>query len=211
MRPHQAEPGTRWVYRTSDTFILTRALHNYLATQEGPEADIYQFVVDEIYRPLGLGPGAFTTMRTADDNWQGQAEGGYGQWWIPDDIAKIGTFLIDDGGKINGEQILHPGLLAAAMQQDPDDRGVRIDSQRMYNNSFWANRYTPADGYDVRILGAANAGRQRQRGGAVPQRHHLLLLQRQPGIHLGRRPAGGGYHPAPLSVISARKRVSSIA
>ncbi len=146
--PHQAEPGTRWVYRTSDTFILTRALHNYLQTQEGPDADIYQIVVDEIYIPLQLGPGAYTTMRTADNDWQGQAEGGYGQWWIPDDIAKIGTFLIADGGKINGEQSLHPGLLAAAMQQNPEERGAKIDDQRMYNNSFWANHYTPANGYD---------------------------------------------------------------
>jgi CubicO group peptidase (beta-lactamase class C family) len=146
--PHQVDPGTRWVYRTSDTFILTRALHNYLQTREGPDADIYQFVVDEVYRPLGLGPGAYSTMRTADNDWQGQAEGGYGQWWIPDDITKIGTFLIADGGKINGEQILHPGLLAAALQQDPNDRGVKIDSQRMYNNSLWANHYTPSDGYD---------------------------------------------------------------
>jgi CubicO group peptidase (beta-lactamase class C family) len=146
--PHRAEPGTRWVYRTSDTFILTRAMHNYLQTLEGTDADIYRFVVDEVYRPLELGSGAFTTIRTADNDWQGQAEGGYGQWWIPDDIAKIGTFLIRDHGAINGKQILHPDLLAASLQQDPDDRGVRIDSQRMYNNSFWANHYTTADGFD---------------------------------------------------------------
>jgi hypothetical protein len=145
--PHKAEPGTLWVYRTSDTFILTRALHNYLRSQSGAEADIYQFVVDEIYRPLELGSGAYSSLRTADNGWQGQAEGGYGQWWIPDDIAKIGSFLIADGGKINGEQILHPGLLAAALQQDANDRGVQIDSQRRYNNSFWANRYTPSGGY----------------------------------------------------------------
>jgi hypothetical protein len=43
---------------------------------------------------------------------------------------------------------LHPGLLAAAIQRDPDDRGVKIDSQRMYNNAFWANRYTQANGFD---------------------------------------------------------------
>jgi CubicO group peptidase (beta-lactamase class C family) len=149
--PHRVEPGTRWVYRTSDTFILTRALHNYLLTKKNSKADIYEFVVDEIYRPLRLGPGAFTTMRTADNNWQGQAEGGYGQWWIPDDIAKIGNFLNHDGGKINAEQILFPDLLAAALQQDPDDRGVHIDNQRMYNNSFWANHYTSADGYDCEL------------------------------------------------------------
>ena len=146
--PHQADPGTLWVYRTSDTFILTRAMQNYLQTQRGSDADIYQFVVDEVYRPLGLGLGAFTIMRTADNDWQGQAEGGYGQWWIPDDIAKIGTFLIRDHGEINDEQVLHADLLAASLQQNPDDRGVRIDSQRMYNNSFWANHYTTADGFD---------------------------------------------------------------
>jgi CubicO group peptidase (beta-lactamase class C family) len=121
-------------------------MHNYLQTREGTDADIYQFVVDEVYRPLGLGPGAFTTMRTADNDWQGQAEGGFGQWWIPDDIARIGTFLLG-GGKINGEQVLQPDLLAAALQQDPADRGVRIDGQRMYNNSFWANRYAESNGY----------------------------------------------------------------
>jgi len=146
--PHAVAPGTRWVYRTSDTFILTRALHNYLQSQEGAEADIYRFVVDEVYRPLGLGPGAYTTMRTADNAWQGQAEGGYGAWWIPDDIAKIALLLNNSAGVINGVQVLHPEVLAATLQRDPEDRGVRIDSRQMYNNAFWATRYTPAQGFD---------------------------------------------------------------
>ncbi len=146
--PRANDPGAVWVYRTSDTFILTRALHNYLQTQEGANADIFQFVVDEVYRPLGLGPGAFTTMRTADDNWQGQAEGGYGLWWIPDDLAKIAILLNNNEGQIGGEQILHPGLLAASLQQDSTDRGIAIDRQRTYNNAFWANRYNQAQGFD---------------------------------------------------------------
>jgi hypothetical protein len=146
--PHKVDPGTRWVYRTSDTFILTRALHNYLQTKQGQNADIFQFLVDEVYRPLGLGPGAFTSMRTADDNWHGQAEGGYGLWWIPDDIAKIAMLLNNNQGTINGEQILHPELLAATLQRDPNDRGVKIDSRSMYNNAFWASHYTKADGFD---------------------------------------------------------------
>lgn len=145
--PHQVDPGTTWVYRTCDTFILTRAMHNYLLSQEGPDADIYQFVVEEVYVPLKVGPGAHTTMRTADNNWQGQAEGGYGQWWIQDDIAKIATLLNSDGGKIDGEQVLHPGLLAAALQQDPGDRGVEMDGRRNYNDAFWAQKYTKADGF----------------------------------------------------------------
>jgi CubicO group peptidase (beta-lactamase class C family) len=146
--PHKSDPGVKWVYRTSDTFILTRALNNFLQRREGDSADIYQFVVDEIYQPFGIGPGFFTTMRTADNNWQGQAEGGYGQWWTPDDIARIGDFLIYEKGQVNGEQVLKPELLAASLQQNPDDRGIRIDNQRMYNNAFWATHFTESNGFN---------------------------------------------------------------
>ena len=146
--PHKSDPGVKWVYRTSDTFILTRALQNFLQSLEGESADIYQFVVDEIYQPIGMGPGFFTTMRTADNYWQGQAEGGYGQWWTPDDIAKIGNFLIENNGKISTEHILDPGLLSASLQQDALDRGVKIDNRRMYNNSLWATQFTESNGFD---------------------------------------------------------------
>ncbi len=146
--PNSNKPGLQWVYRTFDTFILTRALHNYLQTVKGPDADIFNFLVDEIFIPIGIGPGAHTTLRTKDNNWQGQPYGGYGLWWIPDDIAKITTFLNVDKGVIAGEQILHPELLAAAMQYDPNDRGVDIDSRAKYNNAFWARVYDQQDGYD---------------------------------------------------------------
>lgn len=146
--PHGAKPGSQWVYRTFDTFIITRALHNYLQTLAGPDADIFNFLVDEIFTPIQISPGAHTTLRTKDTNWQGQPYGGYGLWWIPDDIAKITNFLNVDKGAVAGEQILHPGLLAAAMQSDPDDRGVDIDSRTKYNNAFWARLYTQRDGYD---------------------------------------------------------------
>jgi hypothetical protein len=139
--PHGAAPGTTWVYRTFDTFIVTRAMHNYLQAQEGAEADIFEFVVDEIYRPLRMGPGVFTTLRTKDNDWQGQAYGGYGLWWVPDDLAKVSTCLNVDHGMIDGQQILHPDLLDDALQRDPSDRGVDRDGNGKYNNAFWADQY----------------------------------------------------------------------
>lgn len=145
--PHSAPPGTRWVYRTSDTFIVTRAMQNYLETLEGPEADIFQFVVDEVYKPLKVGQGAYTTLRTKDDNWQGQPIGGYGLWWIPDDLAKISSFLNAGKGAIDGEQILHPQMLAAALQYSAEDRGVSRNQNGKYNNAFWADRYSKASGF----------------------------------------------------------------
>jgi len=146
--PHSAPPGTRWVYRTFDTFIVTRAMQNYMISQRGEAADIFDFVVEEVYKPLGLGPGVFSTLRTKDDNWQGQSYGGYGLWWIPDDIAKITTFLNLDHGRINGVQILHPDLLEDALQRDPDDRGVIRDGSGRYNNAFWADLHSLGTGSD---------------------------------------------------------------
>ncbi len=146
--PHGGEPGTQWVYRTFDTFILTRALHNYLQSLEGPQADIFEFLVNEIFIPINVGPGAHTSARTKDNNWQGQPYGGYGLWWIQDDIAKITNFLNVDHGAVGDEQLLHPDYLAAALQLDPSDRGVDIDSRTKYNNAFWARVYDQKDGFE---------------------------------------------------------------
>ena len=156
--PHSAEPGTQWVYRTFDTFILTRALHNYLGTLEGSDTDIFEFVVEEVYKPLKMGLGVFSTLRTKDDNWQGQPLGGYGLWWKPDDLAKIANFLNADGGAIGGEQILHPGMLAAALQRDPNDRGVESYPGGQYNNAFWADSYGKSDGFDCEFWVAEMQG-----------------------------------------------------
>jgi CubicO group peptidase (beta-lactamase class C family) len=110
------------------------------------EADIFNFVVEEVYKPLKMGPGVFSTLRTKDDNWQGQPYGGYGLWWIPDDLAKLSMFLNVNHGMIDGEQILPPDRLDDALQRDPNDRGVDRDGTGKYNNAFWADPYTLPDG-----------------------------------------------------------------
>lgn len=144
--PNGDQPGRTWVYRSSDTFIAVVALQNYLRTKEGAQADIFDFVTQEIYQPLDLGPGVMTTLRTSDHNWQGMPVGAMGMWWIPDDVAKLGHFLIGDQGMVGEMQILQPELLKASLQQDPGDRGVRRGSG-WYNNAFWAETFTPADGF----------------------------------------------------------------
>jgi hypothetical protein len=63
-------------------------------------------------------------------------------WWIPDDLAKLTTFLNLEGGMIDGEQILAPTQLDAAMQRNPEDKGVARDGDGRYNNAFWADQYS---------------------------------------------------------------------
>jgi formylglycine-generating enzyme required for sulfatase activity len=146
--PNSNSPGSQWVYPTSDTFILTRALQNYLNALKDTETDIFQYVVDEVYKPIKINPGTYSVLRTKDNNWQGQPYGGLGLWWIPDDLVKITSLLNVDRGAFDGEQILHPDLVSAALQNNPEDRGVEIDSRRNYNNAFWSTRYSEANGYD---------------------------------------------------------------
>jgi CubicO group peptidase (beta-lactamase class C family) len=144
--PAQKAPGQVWVYHTSDTFILTRAMNNFLVQKEGSGADIFNFVRDEVYIPLNLSAGALTTLRT-DNSPNGAPLGGYGLFWTQDDIAKIALFINDHYGSLNGNQLLEPTMLGAAMQRNPDDRGLNTTGfpTFKYNNGFWAREWIPAE------------------------------------------------------------------
>lgn len=145
---NKATPGTTWVYHTSDTFIATQAMQGYLQSQAGSSADIYDMLYNEVLAPIGVGPGAQTTLRTSDNNWQGRPFGGYGLWLIQDDIAKIIKLLNTDSGAYNGTQLLDSSLLASAMQKNSSDYGLATSNQPfVYNNGFWGHEFTTSDGY----------------------------------------------------------------
>ncbi len=135
--PYRQPPGQQWVYHTSDTFILVRAMQNYLGS------DIFDFLVQEVLRPIDVGPGAHSSARTSDNNWQGQTFGGYGLWWIADDVAKLAGLMHRQGRSTDDTQLLHPGMVAAAMQQDRHDPGLDTDIGDRYHFGFWASHYTP--------------------------------------------------------------------
>ena len=144
--PHQAAPGQVWVYHSSDTFILARAMNNYLVKQVGSGADLFNFVRDEIYKRINLSAGALTSLRT-DNSPTGTALGGYGLFWTRDDIAKISLLLNDQNGQSGGSQLLEASMLAAALQRDPAGRGLDTPGfpSFKYKNGFWAKMWSPAD------------------------------------------------------------------
>ena len=143
---NNSAPGQLWVYHTSDIFILTRALNNYLVQKEGTGADIFNLVRDEVYKPLHLSSRAMSSLRT-DNSVTGAPFGGYGLFWTRDDIAKIALLLNNQNGVINGTQVLNPGMLADAKQKNPNDRGLDTSGMPVFkhNNAFWAKQWTPSD------------------------------------------------------------------
>jgi len=143
--PFKVTPGTYWVYHSSDTFIHTRAMNNYLQSQEGSGAEIFGMVKNEVYDSIKLSAGV-STIRT-DNATTGKPFGGYGLFWTQDDIAKVAKFLNNDNGYANGSQILQPAMLADSMQDDPTDRGIDTTGTPVfkYNNGFWAKNMTPSE------------------------------------------------------------------
>jgi hypothetical protein len=144
--PGRMAPGRAWIYHTSDTFIATRAMNNFLVSKEGSGVDIYKLVRDEVYTPLHLSLGGLTTLRT-DNSPTGKPFGGYGLFWTRDDIAKIALLMDDQEGRINGSQLLESGLLAASMQKDSSDRGLNTSGVPIfkYRNGFWGREWTSAE------------------------------------------------------------------
>lgn len=148
---YQKAPGTQWVYHTSDTFLVTRAMNNYLVQQQGAGADIFNMLQDEVFTPLHLSAGALTTLRS-DNSASGAPLGGYGLFWTQDDIAKVAMLLNNQNGMIGGSQVLNAQMLADSMQKNPSDRGIvttasttGTPSYFYYNNAFWAKQFTSAD------------------------------------------------------------------
>jgi hypothetical protein len=79
--PHNANPGTTFVYQTHATFILTQAMNSYLQQRQGNGADIFNSMRDTVYKPIHLSQGELTTLRT-DNSPTGKPFGAWGLFFI---------------------------------------------------------------------------------------------------------------------------------
>jgi len=106
-------PGEVARYNSINTFILSAAMDGFLKSKEGPAADIWEMVVTEVYRPIGIFHAPI--MRTIEpDGSTGLPLFGYGLYPNVDDVAKL-SILLQNGGRHQGRQLLHSGRLAEAL------------------------------------------------------------------------------------------------
>jgi hypothetical protein len=147
--PHQAAPGTVWVYQDVAAFIGNQAMNSYLERQRGGGADIFNLVRDDVYKPLHISQGGLTSLRT-DNSETGKALGFMGLYYIQDDIAKIARLLNNDAGAIDGNQVLEASRLRESLYRDPavlglpvpDTGPTTVPNTYRYNNNMWAKRMT---------------------------------------------------------------------
>ena len=154
--PSVEPPGATWVYHTHDTFILTQAMDAYLKAKLGNGADIFDLVRDEVFVPLEVSKGALTTLRT-DNAETGRPMGGFGLFFIADDVAKIGRFLASGTGLIGSAQVLDPARLSESLFRSPGGADMTLPDSAFYSgappvantyhyrNYFWGKHMTPTE------------------------------------------------------------------
>ncbi|MEC7242603.1 MAG: hypothetical protein VXW32_15320, partial [Myxococcota bacterium] len=133
--PKRREPGQRVVYLTPNTQAVSAAMDVFLERQGADLVDSFDYLVDRVLKPLGVPPESFHSLRTWESGGanNGTAFGGYGMWFTPQGVAKLGDFLQRGGD----------GLLAAEpwaqMMFQSEDRGAPMNYyQYRYNNGMWA-------------------------------------------------------------------------
>jgi hypothetical protein len=137
MYEKQQLAGNKWVYHTSDTYLAATAMNNFIDQQGAGETNIYDdFLVDPVWKVLGLSPVTYKTRRSYDDRQQGFA--GWGLSFLPSDIAQLANALIPTEKNVSKLNTLDKTELRKALQLDPSDRGVAvIGDKTRYKHAFW--------------------------------------------------------------------------
>jgi hypothetical protein len=108
LKAYPWEPGTVMRYRDQDYFLLGLAIDGFLKSVRGPQADLWQMLQDEVFKPIGIHHApAVRTLEPGGARGAVWANAG----WYPtlDDQAKI-ALLLQAGGAHQGRQLLHRGL-----------------------------------------------------------------------------------------------------
>ncbi len=143
----KTSPGRRWVYHTSDTYVLSTAMANFLKQKQGENSDIYtDILVEPVWRTLALSPVTASTLRTLDS--RGQPFAGYGLTFLADDVAKLASFLNRDAIKEpDGALLFDLRSLKKALALDPKDAGVPAPGKTLqYRNGFWSTKFNKIPG-----------------------------------------------------------------
>ena len=101
----EAEPGTQRKYSDAAYYLLGRIIHK----ASGMTA--YEFIRENIAKPLGFGQWGMLLCP------MGHTIGGGGLYTASDDTARLG-FLWANNGRVDGNEIISPEYIKAAMEND---------------------------------------------------------------------------------------------
>ena len=160
---HPWGPGEVFRYRDQDMFLVGVVAEAYLKEVEGPDASFWRFLLDEVYRPIGI-PVPAISLTNEPDGHVGVPTVQQGFYATLDELARL-AMLLQNGGEHDGRQILHRAKLAELMYETPvrglgDGRPTEA-GMRTYHMATWHWPFTVAEGCTVDLPYMSGWGGQR--------------------------------------------------
>lgn len=135
-------PGEAFNYATTNTFVLSYALENYVKAREGEDVHYWDLVRDSVLAPIGADD--FGVLFTRDENPADRIPIlGLGAVPNLDNAAKI-ALLIFNEGEHEGTQLLNRSKIREALGRT-EWEGYPAFSGLRYSHSFWSK--------DIRVGG----------------------------------------------------------
>eukprot|EP01125_Pyxidicula_operculata_P008550 TRINITY_DN2862_c0_g1_i1.p1 TRINITY_DN2862_c0_g1~~TRINITY_DN2862_c0_g1_i1.p1 ORF type:complete len:959 (-),score=234.39 TRINITY_DN2862_c0_g1_i1:18-2894(-) len=138
---YKASQGSTFVYHTTDHYLLATMLNLIVKNYTGQ--NLITFMNNELYKPLNMSTVSQLPRTTYDVGVapeDSQPWGAWGMFFVPDDVIKISNFVNQNGGRLNGQQVLDYVTLRTALQRNPSSQGLPVDtgSTTSYKSGFWA-------------------------------------------------------------------------
>lgn len=133
-------PGTEFNYASTNTFVLSCALNQYVKAREGPDGDFWSLVEEFVLRPLGISHLPLARTIEADGE-LGTPVMGWGSYPTVIEAAKIGQLLHNEG-KFKGKQLLNEFRVKEALYRTfraGYDAGTAYGLPQEYLLSMWIN------------------------------------------------------------------------
>jgi CubicO group peptidase (beta-lactamase class C family) len=130
-----AAPGSEFAYYSTHSFVLSYAMNRFVQSREGPDANYWQMVIEDVLEPIGV--RQLPVSRTFEVS---ESESvpimGWGSYPDVDTAAKIAQLLQDDG-VFNGQQLLSPTKVREALRRTNVPDYPTGHAAERYLHSVW--------------------------------------------------------------------------
>ena len=133
--PKKTKPGTRFVYHTSDTYILGLALNNFLQSNSNRK-DYFNDVLIPFLESNNLSQTSQSVLATNDNIKQSYT--GWGMFFLRSDLDRLATIIHN----IKNNSSTQLTYLYDALNPNDNNSLLAIPSVNIYyNNGFWSRKF----------------------------------------------------------------------
>mgnify|MGYP001284514322 CR=1 FL=1 len=132
--PRKSNPGNKFVYRTSDIYILGTGINQFIKDKNLGE-DYFNEILLPFFNELNLSETIKYSIRTFDK--RSQAYTGWGMYLLRNDLKILAEFLHE----VRNNKDNHVFLSEALNPSNLNSREAIKSEDIFYNNGFWSKKF----------------------------------------------------------------------